>query len=225
MVGVEPAIVEKILNYINMKKIFYLIVLLLLSNMVIAEEKVHYAYAYRQHSFAESTKHLGTLYLLNWGGYYLSQPEEFSHHGSFKEYRKRFGKVVFDMDSTNWNQIVHPYVGSQVYLYYRAFNYSRMESFFMTFIQSALFEFTIENYTEPASAQDLYQTPVLGSILGILLEEGSLKLLNSESSTARFFGHLINPMTLFPFFEGKSQLTPLTSENKIIGLNLRVEIP
>ena len=42
MVGVEPAIVEKILNYINMKKIFYLIVLLLLSNMVIAEEKVHY---------------------------------------------------------------------------------------------------------------------------------------------------------------------------------------
>ena len=32
------------------------------------------------------------------------------------------------------------------------------------FIQSTLFEFLIEIYTEPASIQDLIQTPILGSL-------------------------------------------------------------
>jgi hypothetical protein len=40
----------------------------------------------------------------------------------------------------------------------------------MAAISSALFEFTVEVYTEPASVQDLYQTPILGSILGLGLE-------------------------------------------------------
>ncbi len=190
-----------------------------------ARGDVTYKYEYkdRPHTFGENVRYVSILYALNWGGYYFSQPRAFSHEGSWKGYKGRFGKIVFDMDSSYWNQVIHPYVGSQVFLFYRSQSYSRMSSFFMTAIQSTLFEFTIEAYTEPASAQDLYQTPVLGSLLGIFLEESSLYLLKSSNVFSRGLGHLINPMTLFPFFEGKTQMTPMVEKNKIVGLNLGME--
>ncbi len=213
-----------------MKFIYLIFSIFFLSFPLLASDSApspqsHYAYHTREHTRLETLGYVSTLYALNWAGYYLSQPEEFKNNGSFKDYRKRFGKIVFDMDSSNWNQVVHPFVGSQVFLFYRSQSYSRMASFWLTVVQSTLFEFTIETYTEPASAQDLYQTPVLGSILGIFLEEGSLKLLNSSNSWARGLGHLMNPMTLFPFFEGKTHLQPLTANNRIVGLNFQVELP
>ena len=59
----------------------------------------------------------------------------------------------------------------------------------MTFISSTLFEFTVEIYTEPAKVQDLYQTPILGSVLGVGLETLSLYLLNTGNS----FGRILKP--------------------------------
>ena len=172
------------------------------------ETKWHYEYIDRKHSKAETWAHLGAIYVVTWGLYPLTQPSVFREKGSFKNYGDNFGKVVFDRDTPFWNWVVHPISGSQLYLYYRANGYNRVDSMGMAFISSTLFEFTVEIYTEPASVQDLYQTPVLGSILGLGIENLSLWLLNSGHPIAKYIGHAINPMTLFWFFEGKVRAVP-----------------
>ena len=90
----------------------------------------------------------------------------------------------------------------------------------MAFISSALFEFTVEIYTEPASVQDLYQTPIFGSLIGVGIERLSLYLLNTGNAFGRFFGHLLNPSTLFWFYEGKIIITPQLDGKGGGGLNL-----
>lgn len=172
------------------------------------ETKWRYEYIDRRHSKAETWSHLGGIYLVSWALYPLSQPSVFRDKGSFKRYGDNFGKVVFDRDTPFWNWLVHPISGSQLFLYYRANGYNRVDSMALAFISSTLFEFTIEIYTEPASVQDIYQTPVLGSILGLGIENLSLWLLNTGHPIAKFIGHTINPSTLFWFFEGKVRMVP-----------------
>lgn len=184
--------------------------------------KYYYGYKDRDHSWKENLGHIAALYGITWAIYPLTQPKVFSQEGSFKRYERNFGKLVFDKDEPFWNQMVHPISGSQLYLYYRANGYARMDSFLMTFISSALFETTVEIYTEPASAQDLYITPVYGTILGLGLENLSMYLLNTGHAFGRFWGHLINPATLFWFYEGKIRITPSTDLEKEAALTLSV---
>ncbi|MFZ8933260.1 MAG: DUF3943 domain-containing protein [Bacteriovoracaceae bacterium] len=179
-----------------------------------------YTYIDREHTFKESLKLVSAIYGLSWVLYPLTQPKTFRNQGSFRNYKDNFGELVFDRDEPFWNWIIHPLSGSQLFLFYRANGYSRIESLAMTFISSTLFEFTIEIYTEPASIQDLYQTPVFGSIIGIGIETLSLYLLNQGNPFSKFFGHLINPATLFWFFEGKVNITPTWDGNDRVGLLL-----
>lgn len=163
-----------------------------------------YAYHDRDHTFKEIASTAGILYGLNWVGYYASQPDTFREKGSFRRYADNFGKVVFDNDEPFWNLQVHPLVGSQLYLFFRGKGYSQSQAVGMSALQSTLFEFLMEVYTEPASLQDLYQTPVLGGILGYGLEHLSLKLLNHRRKLWNVVGHILNPSTLLPGFEGSS---------------------
>ncbi len=181
-----------------------LILVFLLGN---AFGKIHYEYKVRDHSIKESAKHLGILYSVGWGVYYMTQTDNFKEKGSFKNYRENFGHIVFDKDEPIWNWVGHPYTGSHFYLYYRANSYSPINAFKMAFLQSALFEFFTEVYTEPVSAQDLFLTPVLGSFLGMGIEHLTLYLLNSDYMFLKVIGHILNPATLFTFYEGVS-LTP-----------------
>lgn len=174
----------------------------------LAERKYKYEYVDRDHTYKEDLRHIAGIYAVSWPIYYLSQPAEFRDNGSFDLFEENFGKIVFDNDEPFWNWIVHPYSGSQLYLYYRANGYSRINSFKMTFISSTLFEFLVEIYTEPASAQDLYQTPILGSLGGLIFENSSMYLLNSEYRVLRILGHIINPATIFWFYEGKALIAP-----------------
>jgi hypothetical protein len=185
--------------------------------------KYHFSYIDRPHSWAERSKHLGAVYALSWGLYPATQPDVVRNNGSFKKYRHNFGQLVFDQDEPFWNWIVHPISGSQLFLLYRSLGYSRPEALGMTFVSSTLFEFTIEIYTEKASIQDLYQTPVIGSIMGVGIENLSLYLLNSGNLLGTFFGHLINPATLFWFYEGKIRLTPVYRPGGASGLNFAME--
>jgi hypothetical protein len=173
--------------------------------------RYQYSYIDRDHSEKETLKHVGIMYAASWAVYPLSQPKVFREQGSWREYKKNFGQVVFDRDEPFWNWFVHPISGSQLYLYYRANGYDRINSLGLTFISSTLFEFTVEIYTEPASIQDIYQTPILGSILGVGLENLSLYLLNTGNVVGRFFGHVTNLSTLFPYFEGKVRIIPRTN--------------
>ena len=187
-----------------------------LDNPKAKQRTLEYVYGYknRDHTMKENLRHIGGIYLVSWAFYPLSQPEVFREEGSFDKYRDHFGKLVFDKDEPFWNWFVHPISGSQLFLYYRANGYSRINSLAMTFISSTLFEFTIEIYTEPASVQDLYQTPIIGSVLGVGLENLSMYLLNTGNMAGRFFGHLINPSTLFWFYEGKVKFIPDYRETK-----------
>jgi len=93
----------------------------------------------------------------------------------------------------------------------------------MAFVSSTLFEFTVEIYTEPASIQDLYQTPIIGSFLGVGLETLSMYLLNTGNAVGRVLGHAINPSTLFWFYEGKVQIVPVTDFKSGGALTLMAE--
>ena len=170
--------------------------------------KYIYGYKNRSHTMNENLKQIAGIYGVTWLIYPLTQPSVVKENGSFKNYRDNFGKLVFDKDEPFWNWFVHPISGSQLFLYYRANGYSRVDSLATAFISSTLFEFTVEIYTEPASVQDLYQTPILGSILGVGLENLSMYLLNTGNAFGRFFGHVINPATLFWFYEGKVRFIP-----------------
>ena len=181
-------------------------------------QEYHYGYINRPHTMKESFTHVSILYGLSWALYPVTQPEVFREKGSFKNYKHNFGKLVFDRDEPFWNWFVHPLSGSQLYLYYRANGYNRVDSLGMAFISSTLFEFTVEIYTEPASIQDLYQTPVIGSVFGLGLENLSMYLLNSGNAFGKFLGHVLNPSTLFWFYEGKTQLIP-RYDGKKTGFN------
>lgn len=185
--------------------------------------KYKFEYVDRKHTRAEAAKHVGIVYALSWGVYPLTQPKTFKQDGSWDKYRHNFGKIVFDRDEPFWNWFVHPISGSQMYLFYRANGYNRVDSLGLSFISSALFEFTVEIYTEPASVQDLYQTPVLGAVLGLGLENLSLYLLNTGNAMGRFFGHLLNPATLFPFYEGKIRILPQYNGRDAGGLQVMVD--
>lgn len=186
---------------------------------------VEYQYGYinRPHTFKEAGTHVAAVYGITWLLYPATQPKVFRDKGSFKNYKKNFGKLVFDHDEPFWNWFVHPISGSQLYLFYRANGYNRIDSLGMSFISSTLFELTVEIYTEPASVQDLYQTPVIGSILGLGLENLSMYLLNSGNVIGKFLGHALNPATLFWFYEGKVQLVPRFNGKKTGSLTLLMD--
>lgn len=183
----------------------------------------HYGYVDREHSWEENAKNIGIVYGLTWVFYPLIQPKVFKVEDGWNKYKNNFGKLVFDKDEPVWNLFVHPLTGSQLYLLYRAEGYSRMAAMGMASISSALFEFTVEILTEPASVQDLYQTPVLGTVLGLGIETASMSLLNSGTMTGKIVGHMINPATLFPFYEGRTLIIPkFEQEDK--GAMLRLEL-
>ena len=187
------------------------------------ETEYQYAYINRDHTLKETAKHLSIMYGISWAIYPLSQPKVFREQGSWKKYKRNFGQLVFDRDEPFWNWFVHPISGSQLYLYYRANGYDRIQSLGLTVISSTLFEFTVEVYTEPASVQDLYQTPILGSLLGVGLENLSLYLLNSGNVVGKTLGHVINPASLFGFFEGKVRIIPRTNFKDNGGLYIQAQ--
>lgn len=186
------------------------------------KSKYYYTYIDRDHTLEEDINNLVAIYGVTWAVYPLTQPGTFLEKGSFKNYKKNFGRLVFDKDEPFWNWFVHPISGSQLYLFYRARGYTKSNAMFMSFISSSLFEFTVEIYTEPASIQDLYQTPILGSALGLGLEKLSLYLLNSGNLIGKTIGHIINPSSLFLFYEGKIRVIPEISYNRA-GLRLFYE--
>ncbi|MCY4523477.1 MAG: DUF3943 domain-containing protein [Halobacteriovoraceae bacterium] len=190
--------------------ILLFITVFLLSDKLLAKQNTNYRYTYpeRTHEWSENFAHIGVVYLLSWGMYPIVLADDIKTKGSTENYKNNFGKLVFDRDEPYWNWGIHPLSGSMLYLYYRTNGYTRSSSLAMAFVSSTLFEFTVEIYTEPASVQDLYQTPVIGSIVGLSLETLSLYLLNTNTLAGRIFGHILNPFTLFWFYDGKMRLTP-----------------
>ncbi len=204
-------------TFIKYLTFIYLGATLLFQANSLAQES--YFYKDREHTKDEIYNDIKFVFGISIIAYPLTQWDTVRNDGSWDVYRKNFGRIVFDRDEPFWNYMVHPYTGSQMFLYYRARSYSYADSLALTFVSSTIFEFFIEVYTEPASVQDLYQTPVLGAVMGYGLEQLSMNLLNSNSKVSRFFGHIINPMTMFPsIFEGRTHAAIIPNfDNKSIG--------
>jgi hypothetical protein len=207
---------------IGISRILLLLFILMAHTVPVQAEE---GFAYTEKSYATSDRifHLGVVYGVSWAFYPLFQPEVMlGQKGSWREYRDNLGKTVFDQDEPFWNWIVHPISGSQLYLFYRAMGYDRTDSFAMTFISSALFEYTIEIYSEPASYQDLYQTPVLGATFGYGIELLSTELLNRPSKIAQFLGRVINPLSYIVDRDTVSA-APFTDFRSTHGIQLTLE--
>lgn len=188
-----------------------------------AEEKKRYVEVTpRDHKSGETFLYLGALYVLSGLGYYLTSREKIQANASLNNYANNFGRVVlFDTDSPNANWIVHLYTGSQTYVFYRGRSYTKTSAFLLTMAQSALFEFTLEVIQEPASLEDLINTPVLGSVLGRGFELASIELLNSEFIGFRLIGRLFNLPSVFGLYEGVTLVPVIEPEKKGFELTVR----
>jgi Domain of unknown function (DUF3943) len=106
---------------------------------------------------------IGTLYVM---------PESISGWGSEEKDSYSIEKYkdnltpVWDQDKAVVNYVLHPYWGATYYTRARERGLGRMESFLVSALWSSLYEFGAEAMFEPVSKQDLFVTPVIGSLIG-----------------------------------------------------------
>lgn len=102
---------------------------------------------------------------------------------------------VWDHDDWALNYIGHPIAGSYYYNAVRSQNATRFQSFLFATVQSCIWEYIIEGVAERPSIQDLFVTPVVGSLLG---EPIHLLTMNMRKNGFRFFEKVFvlvfNPM-------------------------------
>lgn len=185
------------------------------------KDKVHAHYT----RDISKTEALSTALLIQFvyiGGYVSTQWQNIQDNGSFDNWKRNFTRLHFDKDSYDYNIITHIGNAHYSYLFYRAMGYKKMNAFAMTALGSTIFEFFIETVTEPPSMQDLWQTPVLGSLLGITNERLSLFLVNSDYRPLQFVGYLLNPFLLFDSAHYQLTAAPILSgEHARVGLTIK----
>ncbi len=102
---------------------------------------------------------------------------------------------VWDKDDWVLNYIGHPIAGSYYYNAVRSQNATRFQSFLFATVQSCIWEYVIEGVAERPSIQDLFVTPVVGSLLG---EPIHLATMSMRKNGFRFFEKVFvlvfNPM-------------------------------
>jgi hypothetical protein len=131
--------------------------------------------------------------------------------------RKRGDFELKDGDSFKTNWVAHPAFGAYSYLYYRAKGYNFYTSALGSFVQSTLFEYTIEGVTQSPSIHDLIVTPGVGVPIGITLEETSDWLVERDSGLLNAMGYIVNPMRIIVPERNKVNVGPLISGQIVIG--------
>jgi len=104
-------------------------------------------------------------------------PESISNWSPESKKNYDFGKWTHNVSNPSWdedkwwiNYILHPYWGSAYYLDARGRGFSRWGSFWYSVLGSSLYEFGTEAFAEEASIQDIFVTPIAGSLLGMAFE-------------------------------------------------------
>lgn len=86
---------------------------------------------------------------------------------------------VWDEDVFFHNYLGHPYAGAFYYNTVRSQGATAWQSFGYALFQSTFWEYVVEALAEQPSIQDLFITPVIGSLLGELFHRWSLHILRS----------------------------------------------
>lgn len=113
---------------------------------------------------AYQTLVVGLLYLSpeSVSGWSKEEKNEFT----FDEWRDNVSDPHRDEDDIYINYILHPYWGATYYTRGRERGLDRVQSFWFSTLLSTLFEFGMEAMFEQPSYQDLWVTPVVGSLIG-----------------------------------------------------------
>lgn len=102
---------------------------------------------------------------------------------------------VVDSDVWYLNYLGHPYGGALYYNALRSQGGTRRQAFWYSVAQSTVFEYLIEAIAEHPSIQDLIATPVVGSLLGELCHQATLKMnRNGFNAFEKIVVFVINPM-------------------------------
>lgn len=98
---------------------------------------------------------------------------------------------VWDEDGFFFNWISHPWAGAVYYMSARGSGYNKWESFAYSALMSTfLWEYGVEAFAETPSWQDLFITPILGSILGEQFFRWKGNIIKNEKKVlnSRFLG-------------------------------------
>lgn len=103
-------------------------------------------------------------------------PESFSSWSAedkkagWSKYKRNIAHPVMDKDEFYINYILHPYWGATYYTRARERGMDVKYSVAYSFLLSAMYEFGVEAIAEKPSIQDLIVTPLVGSLLGAMIE-------------------------------------------------------
>ncbi len=108
-------------------------------------------------------------------------------NSNFQKWLKNISTLPEIPDGDHWitNFIGHPLLGASVFAFYRNRGFSHEASLAGTFLQSTLFEYTVEGWKQPPSGVDLIVTPLLGSIIGSQVGMNSF-LLSSSYALSKY---------------------------------------
>lgn len=110
-------------------------------------------------------------------------------NSNFDRWIKNITQLPEIPDGDHWitNFIGHPLLGASVFAFYRNRGFSNGASLAGTFLQSTLFEYTVEGWKQPPSGIDLIVTPTLGSLIGSQVGMNSFILSSSYALTKYIF--------------------------------------
>lgn len=169
---------------------------------------------------SELAKNFGVVYAAQWTVYLVTQQETIEEHGSWENFFSYPLRPDFDKDSFDYNILKHALSGNYYYLFYRSRGYDEVESFGWTFMSSLAFEFAVETYTEQPSYQDIYQTPIYGTLLGMGAERIGNYLFSSDSKIVRAFGYIFNPFELIKVKKDNEVVAFPAIEKETLGFNV-----
>lgn len=167
---------------------------------------------------SEKALNFGVVYAAQWVYYLTMQKKTIEDHGSFKNWTHNPFSPHFDKDSFDYNIFKHTLTGNYYYLWFRSRGYTETSAFTWTFLSSLAFEFTVETATERPSYQDIYQTPVFGTVVGIGVEKLSRYFHGRDSWWGHTLGYLLNPFTLIPTTEEKEVSLAPFMDRKNVGV-------
>jgi len=161
--------------------------------------------------------------------------QEDKEHYDFRKWMHNVTHPSVDEDKWWINYILHPYWGSAYFLDARGRGFGRWGSFWYSFLCSNLYEFGTEAFAEEASVQDIFVTPIAGSLLGMMLEGPWRDLVvkgKSRSSGDTALLYLIDPLgqvnrhvdRLFGFESGHTAVSLLPVIGPVPGRGTQVGV-
>ena len=169
---------------------------------------------------SELALNFGVVYASQWAIYLVTQHQAIEENGSWENFFSYALRPDFDKDSFDYNIFKHALSGNYYYLFYRSRGYTEVEAFAWTFMSSLAFEFAVETYTERPSYQDIYQTPIYGTLVGMGADRIGNYFFSSDSKVVRAFGYLFNPFELIKVKKETDVVAFPAIEKETLGLHV-----